>query len=168
MSKAHLAAISGSKNFDVPGSSQEQNNGGSQGATGSEAEVSPIICYGARTVPPLPSREVEPGARYLVGGTKRITVEQAIHLKAAVNFAELVGQPLNAHLITPGWFVLTEPEFVIVIAGPSGLAFFTSEIATIPYTSEPPYASSPLAEVSASIEPPLSILIRPATARFFA
>ncbi|MCP4367895.1 MAG: hypothetical protein GY797_07255, partial [Deltaproteobacteria bacterium] len=76
-----------------------QNNGGSQGATGSEAEVSPIICYGARTVPPLPSREVEPGARYLVGGTVRIRVEQAIHLKAAVNFAELVAQPLNAHLI---------------------------------------------------------------------
>ncbi len=90
MSKAHLAAISGSKNFDVPGSSQEQNNGGSQGATGSEAEVSPISSYGARTVLPLPSREVEPGARYRVGGTKRITVEQEIHLKAAVNFAELV------------------------------------------------------------------------------
>ncbi len=102
MSKAHLAAISGSKNFDVPGSSQEQNNGGSQGATGSEAEVSPIICYDARTAPP--PVEQEPGARHLVGGTKRITVEQSINLDAAVYFAELIDLPLNAHLtIRLGW-----------------------------------------------------------------
>jgi len=83
------------KNFDVPGSSQEQNNGSSQGVTGSKAEVRPFICYGASTA------QLNPGAehkrRYRSGGTKLITVAQAINMKAAVRYAELISRPLTAH-----------------------------------------------------------------------
>ena len=87
------------KNFDVPGSSQEQNNGSSQGTTGSDDEASPFICYGARTAPPSPKQDSGCPKQYRIGGTKRITVAQAIHLKAAVRLAELIGQPFNAHLV---------------------------------------------------------------------
>ena len=87
------------KNFDVPGPSQEQKNGSPQGTAGAKAEPRPFICYGARTAQPSPSRESKHQKHYRVGGTKRITVAQAIHLKAAVRFAERIGQPLNAHLI---------------------------------------------------------------------
>ena len=106
MSKAHLTEIGSSKNFDVPGSSQEQNNGSSQGVTGSKAEVRPVICevrpficYGAATAQPSPRQGSNDPKQYRVGGTKRTTITQAIHLKAAVNFAELIALPLNAHLI---------------------------------------------------------------------
>ncbi|MDX2449151.1 MAG: hypothetical protein QNK17_01795, partial [Hyphomicrobiaceae bacterium] len=88
---------SNDKNFDVPGSSQEQNNGSSQGATGSAAVEPLSICYGASTAQPNPGAEHK--RQYRSGGTKLITVAQAIHLKAAVNFAELIALPLNAHLI---------------------------------------------------------------------
>jgi hypothetical protein len=48
---------SNDKNFDVPGSSQEQNSGSSQGATGAEAEVRPFICYGAAQPSLVPGKE---------------------------------------------------------------------------------------------------------------
>jgi hypothetical protein len=87
------------KNFDVLEPSREQTNGRSQGATGSKAEVRPFICYGASTAQPSPRQRSNDLKQYRVGGTRLITVAQAIHLKAAVNFAELIALPLNAHLI---------------------------------------------------------------------
>ena len=96
--RASQGPRSTSENFDVSGSSREQNNGGPQGATGSETKSGSFICYGARAARP----NGEPGSKhpkqYRVGGTKRITVAQAIHLKTAVRLAELIAQPLNAHL----------------------------------------------------------------------
>ena len=97
MSNAHLTEISGSKNFDVPGSSREQNNASSQRATGSEAEARPFICYGASTAQPNPGEE--PKRQYRACGTKLITVPQATNLKSAVKFAERTGLALNAHCI---------------------------------------------------------------------
>jgi hypothetical protein len=88
-----------SKNFDVLGPSREQTNGSSQGATGSDPVSPLIICYGADTAQPNPRQRSSTPKQYRVGGTKRITITQAIHLKAAVNFAELIALPLNAHLI---------------------------------------------------------------------
>ncbi len=99
MSRVHLAAINASQNFDVPGSSQEQKSDASQGVTGSEPEVSSFIYYGASTATqPSQSYSKHP-ERYRVGGTTHVSVSQAIHLTAAVHFAELIGLPLNAHLI---------------------------------------------------------------------
>ena len=100
--RASQGPQSTSENFDVPGSSQEQDNGSSQGTTGSETKSGPFICYGARTT----RSNRKPGSKrptqYRVGGTKRITVAQAIHLKSAVRFAELIHLPLNAH-VTIHW-----------------------------------------------------------------
>jgi hypothetical protein len=95
MSKAHPSEISGNKNFDVLGPSREQTNGSSQGATGSKAEARPFICYGASTAQPNPGDE--PKRQYRAGGTKLITVAQAINMKAAVRYAELISRPLTAH-----------------------------------------------------------------------
>ena len=83
------------KNFDVLGPSREQTNGSSQGATGSKAEARPFICYGASTAQPNPGAEHK--RRYRSGGTKLITVAQAINMKAAVRYAELISRPLTAH-----------------------------------------------------------------------
>lgn len=88
----------GDKNFDVLRSSQEQNNDASQGTTGAEAEARPFICYGATAAQPIYRQESGHPKQYRIGGTKRITVAQAIHLKAAVNFAELIDLPPNTHL----------------------------------------------------------------------
>ena len=87
------------QNFDVPGSSQEQNNGSSQSTTGAAAEARLSICYGAAAAQPSLKQESRHPKQYRVGGSKRITVAQAIHLKSAVNFADLIDLPLNAHVI---------------------------------------------------------------------
>jgi hypothetical protein len=95
MSKAHPSEISGNKNFDALGPSREQTNGSSQGATGSKAEAPLSICYGASTAQPNPGEE--PKRQYRAGGNKLITVAQAINMKAAVRYAELISRPLTAH-----------------------------------------------------------------------
>ncbi len=77
LQKIKTSSRANDENFDVPGSSQEENNGVFLGETGSEAEVAPFIYYGARTAPPPVAQE--PRDRYLVGGTKRITVDCERH-----------------------------------------------------------------------------------------
>lgn len=59
---------------------------------GHKAEKPSHICYSA----PHPGTRPRP-ARYRVGGTKALSLEQIIHLKSAVDFAKSVGLPLVAH-----------------------------------------------------------------------
>jgi hypothetical protein len=88
------------KNFDVLGPSQEHQAGGSKAARRSDAGAGPFICYGGRGGVAAP-RSLERGSsqprRYRSGGTKLLTVPQAINMKAAVHYAELIDLPLNAH-----------------------------------------------------------------------
>jgi len=85
--RASQGPQSTSENFDVSGSSREQNNGGPQGATGSETKSGPFICYGARTDQPSPGRESKHRKQYRVGGNKRITVAQNSLLALVMQFA---------------------------------------------------------------------------------
>ena len=48
---------------------------------------------------PSPAGKHPVGRRYRVGGTKLITLPQAISLKAAIDFSASIGTPLVAHCI---------------------------------------------------------------------
>jgi hypothetical protein len=83
------------KNFDSRETSNEQQNGSSIGTTGLVDRKAAHICYGHQHSP-----EQHFGhRRYRVGGTTRISLPQAVNLKAAIDFAASIGTPLVAHCI---------------------------------------------------------------------
>jgi hypothetical protein len=124
------------QNFDVPGSPREQNNGSSQSTMGAEAVAPLSICYGAAAAQPSLKQESRHPKQYRVGGSKRITVAQAIHLKSAVNFADLIDLPLNAHLIIH--WVLTnagdDPNGELFAKVREGLARWFRRLHGVPFT----------------------------------
>ena len=87
------------KNFDIRKTSQEQKNSSSSGTMGSVAKKAAHICYEAHLYPEGKQHKHYLGRRYRVGGTTRISLPQAINLKAAVDFAASIGTPLTAHCI---------------------------------------------------------------------
>src|SRR5262249_9471933 len=94
-----IASSSRRKNFDIRRTSREQKNDSSTGTPCSLAEKVPLICYSPQPSPAGRQREHPVGRRYRVGGTKLITLPQAINLKAAIDFSASIGTPLVAHCI---------------------------------------------------------------------
>ena len=87
------------KNFDIRKTSEEHEDGSSSGTIGSVAEKSAHICYQPQSSPFGQQQEHHFARRYRVGGTKLISLPQAINFKAAIDFAASLGAPLVAHCI---------------------------------------------------------------------
>ena len=89
------------QNFDVHRTVQKQDAGPNKDFAGNSVFSPPSICYGATAAQPSPRRKDSDNPRgpYREGGTKYISVSQAKGMIEAVQYAEGVGLPLNAHLI---------------------------------------------------------------------
>jgi hypothetical protein len=87
------------KNFDILETSQEQKNGSGSARTDSLAERAPHICYKPQLLPAYEQRKQHLARRYRIGGTKLISLSQAINLKSAIDFSASIGTPLTAHCI---------------------------------------------------------------------
>src|SRR5262245_11873318 len=88
------------KNFDTEKSINGMNNRSSTKESGPIDKTSPFICYGTTGGPAQivqKEREKNFGRSYREGGTKHISVPQAINLKAATLFAAASGVPLVIH-----------------------------------------------------------------------
>lgn len=94
-----IASSRGHKNFDIRKTSPEQEKAKAVGAMGSLADKSALICYEPDHSPPQNAGQKKFGRRYRIAGTTRITLPQAINLKAAVDFAASKGTPLVIHCI---------------------------------------------------------------------
>ncbi|MGH9549598.1 MAG: hypothetical protein ACRD3W_09490, partial [Terriglobales bacterium] len=93
------------KNFDISKTSQEQKNSSSSARKLSVPDKAAHICYEPQPVYPSHERQQHQygpgqlGRRYRIGGTRLISLPQAINFKSAVDFAASIGTPLTAHCI---------------------------------------------------------------------
>jgi hypothetical protein len=97
MYAAEAAIMRRIKNLDVAGTSHDPEIGCTKGIQGELAPAPYLSSLRASAAQPDQRREHR-GRRYLVGGTKFITVSQATNIIEAVSFAKLIGLPLVAHL----------------------------------------------------------------------